>query len=131
MTEVENPIEVNPLISVHIGITIPGPQEYSSIRTDVEFRNINALFDIEPQLEKCTEVAKQTYAAVEKQLAEQAANISTLGIEGGSDFEERLARLDKLIGFIIEEAKRQKTIVDKLVPATAKKATKKTDGDTV
>lgn len=131
MTEVENPLEVNPLISVHIGITIPGPKEYSSVRTDVEFRNINALFDIEPQLEKCVEVAKQVYAAAEGQLAEQAANISTLGIEGGSGFEERLARLDKLTGFIIEEAKRQKSIVDKLVPATAKKTTKKTDGDTV
>jgi len=130
-------LDVNPLVSVHIGITIPGPQEYSSIRTDVTFQNVNVLADIEPQLERCLEVAKQVYGATEQQLAEQAANASTLGIEGMGlagrfdDF-EKFAR--KRIEQIVEEMLRQKKIVDDLTPkdgpvydTKTKKTTKKAE----
>lgn len=72
----------NPLVSIHMGITIPGPQDYSSIRVDVEYKDINTEFDIQPQLDKCAEVARQVASGVETSLAEQVATASGLNIEG-------------------------------------------------
>jgi len=120
-SEVEDTFEVNPLVSVHVGITIPGPQEYSSIRTDCEFRNINVLHDIEPQLERCLEVAKQVYVAVEKQLAEQAANASTLAVEGlglASRFDEFERFTKTRFEQIVNEVRRQRDLVESVTPKT-------------
>jgi len=102
--------QLNPLVDVSMGITIPGPQDYSSIRCDVRFSNINVAFDIEPQIEKCTEIARQVAEGVEKQLAEQVSNASGLNIEGLGlgkafrDFKTRMTNwakeINKLTGFV-------------------------------
>lgn len=95
--------ELNPLVDIAMGITIPGPQDYSSIRCDVRFSNINVAYDIDAQIEKCTEIARQVASGVEKQLAEQVANASGFNIEGlglnkaFNDFKERMTTWAKKI----------------------------------
>ncbi len=130
--------DVNPLVSVHVGVTIPGPQEYSSVRVDTTFGNISVLHDIEPQLERCVEVAKQVYAAAEQQLAEQAANASTLGIEGMGltgrfeDFEkftrtrfEQIIAEVKRLGELVKSIPGEKRVDDPPIKATSKITTRK------
>jgi hypothetical protein len=91
--------ELNPLVDISMGITIPGPQEYSSIRCDVRFSNINVAHDIEPQIQRCVEVARQVAdAGVAPQLAEQVANASGFSVEGlglnkaFEDFKDRMTK---------------------------------------
>lgn len=108
-TESVSDPELNPLVDISMGITIPGPQDYSSIRCDVRFSNINVAHDIEPQIERCTEVARQVAEGVATQLGEQIANSSGLNIEGlglnkaFNDFKERMTswakEINKLTGF--------------------------------
>lgn len=99
-TEVTEP---NPLVSMHMGITIPGPQDYSSIRVDVDFRDINTAYDIEPQLEKCAAIARQVAEGVAVSLAEQVATASGLNVEGlglaakFEDFKKRMTAWGKTV----------------------------------
>lgn len=83
-----------PKISVHLGVTLPGPSQYSSFRADVEFYDIDTDSNLEEQISACSETAVKVTESAEQSLAQQASNLSGLGIEG-LGFGEQLKELQK------------------------------------
>ena len=91
-------------ITVHLGLTLPGPQEYSSIRADVDLAEIDVDGDVEQQLAKCLEVVEKVADKAEVALAQRVSNASNLNVEGVglaaefADFRSKLrVSWDKLV----------------------------------
>lgn len=63
------------------GLTLPGPQDFSSFRSDVAFE-VDTEGNIEEQIKECVEVAERVSVASEQALAQQAANLTGLSFEG-------------------------------------------------
>ena len=71
-----------PEVTIHLGLTLPGPEQYSSVRADIEFGKIDTDGDVEAQIEQCTKITQQVAEAAESSLAQNFANTSNLNVEG-------------------------------------------------
>lgn len=71
-----------PKISVKLGITLPGPQQYSSFRADFGISDLDTDGDVEAQLEAALEAGEKASVQAEAGLAQQAANVSGITLEG-------------------------------------------------
>lgn len=69
-------------ITIHEGLTFPGEKEYSSFRADVTIEGIDDEGDVEEQCKRAVEAVDEMAPYVEASLAQQAANVSGLDIEG-------------------------------------------------
>lgn len=108
-----------PKISIKLGVTIPGQKEYSSLRAETEFSEIDTDGDIKAQVEECLAAIEQATQSAEEVLAQQISNLSGLNIEGvgiATKFENTMSRLrkswDELVSrieFLEKEEKPKKT----------------------
>ncbi len=71
-----------PKISVKLGITMPGPEEFSSLRADFSIADIDPDEDVEEQLKKALEVGDDITASAEAGLAQQISNLSGMTVNG-------------------------------------------------
>jgi len=71
-----------PKVSIKAGVTVPGLQEYSSVRADVDFSDIDPAGDVAAQFELCLKVLESAEGYLDRGLAQQVANTSGLSIEG-------------------------------------------------
>lgn len=69
-------------VTIRAGITLPGPKEYSSIRSDVEFVDIDPDGDLKAQFESGVKAIEEAEGYVDKALAQQVSNLSGLSLEG-------------------------------------------------
>ena len=69
-------------ITIRAGLTLPGPKEYSSIRSDVEFVDVDLDGDLKAQFESGVKAIEEAEEHVDKALAQQVANLSGLSLEG-------------------------------------------------
>ena len=94
-----------PKISIKLGITIPGQKDYSSLRAETEFSEIDTEGDIKAQVEECLSAIEQTTQPAEEVLAQQISNLSGLSIEGvgiATKFENTMSRLRKSWDELVE-----------------------------
>lgn len=101
-----------PKISIKSGITLPGQKDYSSLRAEVEFAEIETDGDVKTQIEECVTAIEQTTPAAEKTLAQQLSNLSGLNIEGVgiiTQFEEFKSKVRDWAQEMIDEMKELKT----------------------
>jgi len=107
-----------PRISVHLGVTIPGEREYTSLRPDVTFSDIDTEGDVETQLSDCLAVYERVEQVAEKVLAQGLANTSGLSIEGlglGAAFAAYKEKMKAWQENVVGELRRQKSIIDQNV----------------
>lgn len=71
-----------PKVTLHLGLTMPGPEQYSSIRADVDFGEIDTDGDVEAQIKRCAEVLEEVAVQAETSLAQQVSNSSGLSVSG-------------------------------------------------
>ncbi len=69
-------------ITIRAGLTLPGPKEYSSIRSDVEFVDVDLDGDLRAQFESGVKAIEEAEKHVDKALAQQVSNLSGLSLEG-------------------------------------------------
>ncbi|KKK82220.1 hypothetical protein LCGC14_2805560 [marine sediment metagenome] len=69
-------------VTIRAGLTLPGPKEYSSIRSDVEFVDVDLDGDLKAQFEGGVKAIEEAEEYIDKSLAQQTANISGLSLEG-------------------------------------------------
>ena len=94
-----------PKISVHLGVTLPIPgQDYSSLRVDVQFDDIDPERDVQEQLDTCEKLVLQTTEVAERALLQQATNMSGVSLDGG--LAKKVERLTSVVQRIIEHIKR-------------------------
>lgn len=102
-----------PKISIKAGITLPGQKDYSSLRAEVEFAEIETDGDIKTQIEECVVAIEQTTPAAEETLAQQLSNLSGLDIEGvgiATKFEEFKGKVRNWAQEMIDEMKELKAL---------------------
>ena len=83
-------------ITIRAGLTLPGPKEYSSIRSDVEFVDVDLDGDLKAQFEAGVKAIEQAEEHVDKALAQQVSNQSGLSLEGLGVATELAKLKDKL-----------------------------------
>ena len=101
-----------PKISMHLGITLPIPgKEYSSLRQDIEFNEIDTSGDIKAQLEECINAVLLASEPMDKTLSTIMTNSSGLDFAGAGLttqfelFKEQTTRnLRKIVNKIKENA---------------------------
>ena len=104
-----------PFVTLHLGITIPGSQEYSSVRVDAEYVHIDTEGDVPAQIVRCREVADELESALEEDVAKKAANASGLSIEGmgvAGDLKSFQERMEIRTTSIIGEVERHKITLE-------------------
>lgn len=69
-------------VSVKLGLTLPGPQEYSSFRADFAITDIDTEGDVEAQLKEALQAGEDAAITAEAGLASTASNVSGLTLEG-------------------------------------------------
>ncbi len=69
-------------VTIRAGLTLPGPKEYSSIRSDVEFVDVDLDGDLKAQFESGVKAIEEAEEHVDKALAQQVSNLSGLSLEG-------------------------------------------------
>lgn len=69
-------------VSVKLGLTLPGPQEYSSFRADFAIGEIDTEGDVEAQIKEALQAGEDAAIAAEAGLASTASNVSGLTLEG-------------------------------------------------
>ena len=69
-------------VTIHHGITLPGPSEYSSVRTDVTFTDIDPEGDVVEQIESCIAALTPMDERAQEVLGDQATNLTGLNFEG-------------------------------------------------
>ena len=69
-------------VTIRAGLTLPGSKEYSSIRSDVEFVDIDPNGDLKAQFESGVKAAAEAEEYIDKALAQQVSNQSGLSLEG-------------------------------------------------
>lgn len=102
-----------PKISVKEGITLPIPnQQYSSVRPEIGFYDIDTDGDVDAQLAACRAAAEKVAAAVEDDVAQEAANLTGLNFEGRG-VAARVVKLEELVEKVVKEVRRQKELTEK------------------
>ena len=101
-----------PKISIKTGVTIPGQKDYSSLRAEVEFSEIETAENVQAQIEECVTAIEQVTPEAEKTLAQQLSNLSGLSIEGVgivTQFEEFKGKVRNWAQEMIEQMKELNT----------------------
>lgn len=81
-------------VDVHLGITTPGPQEFSSVRADFTIHGVPIDLDdeeLEDTLAKATKTGDAVAVHVEAGVAQEISNSTGLTVEGagvGQEFKE-------------------------------------------
>lgn len=71
-----------PKVSVKLGLTLPGPEQYSSFRADFGISEIDTEGDVEQQLKDALAAGDRAAVVAEAGLAQQASNVSGITLEG-------------------------------------------------
>ncbi|MEK0326847.1 MAG: hypothetical protein QQN63_14210 [Nitrosopumilus sp.] len=69
-------------VTVHRGVTISPKDTFHSYRADITIADIDTEGNVEEQIEEALEVHTLMSDAIEEPLAQDAANVSALSIEG-------------------------------------------------
>ncbi len=69
-------------VTLHHGITLPGPSEYSSVRTDVTISDIDPEGDVVEQIDACMAALTPMDERAQEALGDQATNLTGLNFEG-------------------------------------------------
>lgn len=107
-----------PKVSVKLGITMPGPQEYSSFRADFAISDIDVDGDVEGQLADALRIGDRASIEAEAGLAQQAANLSGLNLEGvgvGAQFSEFKEKFGKAWSRLKETVEANAAAIDGLM----------------
>ncbi len=69
-------------VTVHRGVTIAPKNTYHSFRADITISDIDSDGDVDHQIEEALAVHSQVSEAIAEPLAQDAADVSALSIEG-------------------------------------------------
>ena len=69
-------------VTVHRGVTIAPKNTYHSFRADITLSDIDTEGDVDKQIKDSLVVAAELSSALEEPLAQDAADVSALSIEG-------------------------------------------------
>ena len=109
-----------PRVSFKAGLTIPGPQQYSSLKPEIEISDIDADGDVDAQIAAALAALAKVYEVGEQQLAQEAANMGGLAIEGlglATELKEFKAFVEKRLEQIVAEIKKQGEALTKAIKA--------------
>ena len=110
-----------PKIGLKLGLTIPGPQQYSSLKPEIEISDIDADGDVDAQIAAALAALAKLYEAGEQQLAQEAANMGGLAIEGlglATELKEFKAGFEEFKAHVVIQVKELKAKVAALTPHT-------------
>ncbi len=105
-------------VSIHRGVTIPHPDKgnYTMWKSDITLTDIEVNDDVDTQIEDALGVAEKISAALAEPLAQDAADVSALAIEGvgvSKQFEQFLVDDKAWKESVVNEVKKLQKMVDK------------------
>ena len=104
-------------VSIHRGVTIPHPDKgnYTMWKTDITLSDIDTEGDVDAQIEEALGVAGKISASLAEPLAQDAADVSTLAIEGvgvAKQFEQFLVDDKAWKDSVVKEVTKLQKMVD-------------------
>ncbi len=104
-------------VSVHRGVTIPHPDKgnYTMWKTDITLSDIEVGDDVDTQIDEALGVAAKISASLAEPLAQDAADVSTLAIEGigvAQQFEKFLIDDKAWKESVVKEVKKLQKMVE-------------------
>lgn len=114
-----------PTISVSSKLTLPVPnQDFGSFSQEIGFWGIDVEGDVEAQVAACVAAIDPAASAAQERLAQEAANLSGITLEGlglSKEFTNFKDRMTNILNRVVKEVTRHKGDLDKLdIPALAK-----------
>ena len=112
-----------PRVTLHLGVTLPGAQQFSSVRADVEVSNLEVGPEFEADLERALALVSLASPSVQEALAQRVADASGLAVEGvglAAEFSLFKERLTRWQSNVVEEVKRQRELLEERFSATDK-----------